>query len=177
MKKIEFGFSNDVDPKGSWEGIGIKSGLLLTDAEYYGAIKYEGDSYIIAKVTKDEYNRFPHLLENFIVRPAIADLYVDGSGTIFLDQKESLISQKLEIYLNTPQIKERISNIDDILKICNGVHKADKAFTFLTSEDNFITTSITHETFERKNEALKNCKGSFSEMQEQILSMNDNYMR
>jgi len=30
MKKIEFGYANEIDPKASWEGIGIRKGLLLT---------------------------------------------------------------------------------------------------------------------------------------------------
>ena len=49
MKIIEFGYSNDVNPKGSWEGIGIKEGLMLTEADYYGVVKYEDNSYLIAK--------------------------------------------------------------------------------------------------------------------------------
>lgn len=177
MKRIDFGFSNDFDPKGSWEGIGIKPGLLLTDAEYYGAIKYETNSYIVAKVVKDEYGRFPHLVDKFIVRPAIADLYVDGSGIIFLDQEESIISHQLESRLNEPQIRERVSDINGVLNNCNGVHMADMSFKFLTLGDRIVTTSITHEAFERKNSALKSCKGTFSQIQEQILNVNNNYSR
>ena len=33
MKKIEFGFSNDANPAGSHEGIGIKPGLFLWVAD------------------------------------------------------------------------------------------------------------------------------------------------
>ena len=177
MKKIEFGFTNFFDGKGPWEGIGIKPGLFLTDAEYYGAIQYEDNSYIVAKVTKDEYGRIPHLLGKFIVRPAIADMYVDGSGNIYLDQEESLISQLLEARLNEPQVRDRISNINGVLNNCNGVDMADRSFEFLTLDDRVITTSITHEAFERKNEALKSCRYSFSDLQEQLLSMNNNYRR
>ena len=177
MKRIDFGFSNDFDPKGSWEGIGIKPGLLLTNAEYYGAIKYETNSYIVAKVGKDEYGRFPHLVDKFIVRPAIADLYVDGSGIIFLDQEESIISSQLESRLNEPQIREKVSDINGVLNNCNGVHMADISFKFLTLGDRIVTTSITHEAFERKNSALKNCRDTFSEMQEQLLNVNNNYSR
>lgn len=176
MKKIEFGYSNDYNPKGSWEGIGIKPGLLLTDAEYYGAIKYDGNSYIVAKVIEDEYGKFPHMLGNFIVRPAIADLYADGSGVIFLDQEESILSQQLETSLNEPQNKNIITGINDIINNYNGIHFADKSFQFLTMEDSFITTSITHEAFERKNDLLKNCRSSISELQEQ-LNMDNNYRR
>lgn len=178
MKKIEFGFSNDYDPKGSWEGIGIKPGLLLTDAEYYGAIKYEDNSYIVAKVVEDEYGRFPHLLGNFIVRPAIADMYVDGSGTIFLDQEETMVTKQLESRLNSSQVKDRINDIDDVLNNCYGVHMADKSFRMITMDsDTVITTSITHEAFEMKNTYLKGCRASFSKLQEQLIGLNNSYKR
>ena len=177
MKKIEFGHSNDFNPKGSWEGIGIKPGLMLTEAEYYGTIKYEENSYIVARVTKDEYARFPHLLGNFIVRPAIADLYADGSGNIFLDQEESIVTRQLETHLNDPRIKDRINNINDVFNNCNGVHMADMSFKFLTLGDRFISTSITHEAFERKNEALKKCRKSFSQMQEQLMYFDNAHKR
>lgn len=177
MKKIEFYFNNQPDALGPVDGLGINPGLLLPDAEYYGAIKYEDNSYIVAKVTKDEYGRFPHLLGKFIVRPAIADMYADGSRTIYLDQEESLITKQLEARLNEPQVRDRISNINDIFNNCNGVYMADRSFKFLTLDDSVIATSITHEAFERKNEALKSCRYSFSNLQEQLLSMNNNYRR
>ena len=75
MKKIEFGFANEQNPRGSWEGIGIKPGLLLNEADYYGVVNVNRDSYIVAKVTKDDNNRYPQLLDKFIVRQAIADIY------------------------------------------------------------------------------------------------------
>ena len=177
MKKIEFGHNNDLDPKGSWKAIGINPGLLLHEAEYYGAIKYEENSYIVAKVTKDEYGNFPHLVGKFIVRPAIADMFPDGSGNIFLDQEETLVSQQIQARLNDPLIRDRITNIHGVINNCNGVYPADRAFKFLTLDDNFHTTSITHEAFERKNEAIKNCKKSFSQLQEQILSIENGYSR
>lgn len=177
MKKIEFYFNNQPDALGPVDGLGIKPGLLLPNAEYYGAIKYEDNSYIVAKVTKDEYGVFPHLMGKFIVRPAIADLYVDGSGNLFLDQEESIISHHLESRLNEPLVSERISDINGILNNCNDVHMADKSFHFLTLGDTFVATSITHEAFEKKNSALKSCRGSFSQIQEQLLSANNNYSR
>lgn len=177
MKKIEFGHSNDYDPKGSWEGIGIKPGLLLTDADYYGAIKYEDNSYIVAKVTEDEYERYPELLGKFIVRPAIADMYSDGSGIIFLDQEETIVSKELEDRINEPITRDRITSINDVRNFCSGTYMADMSFKFLTLGDKFITTSITHEAFERKNSALKSCRSSFSELQEQILNLENNYRR
>ena len=166
MKKIEFGFANDKNPNGSWEGIGIRPGLLITEAEYYGAVKYEDNSYIIAKIVKDDSKRYPDLVGNFMVRPAIADLYKDGSGIIYLDQEQSLIAHQLEKHLNSERIKDRIKSIDDVFRHCLNVHMADNSFTILTVGDQIITTSIKHQVFEEKNEALKNCHKSFSQLQE-----------
>lgn len=180
MQKIEFGFANEANPKGTWEGIGIKPNTLLTEADFYGTVKLERDSYIIAKVTEDKYNNYPQLVGKFLVRPAIADLYPDGSGIIFLDQEQSLEAYQLEDYLNSPQVKDKIFSIEDIIKLSNGVVPADKAFSMLTDQDRVVTTSITHEVFERKNNALKNCHLSFSELQmryEQQLETSENITR
>ena len=87
MKKIEFGHSNDNNPKGAWEGICISPDLPLLSADYYGAIELGDKSYIAAKVVDDEHNRYQELLDNFIVREALVDLYRDGSGFLILDQK------------------------------------------------------------------------------------------
>ena len=180
MQKIEFGFANEQNPKGTWEGIGIKQGLLLTEADFYGTVKVESNSYVVAKVSKDEYNRYPELLDKFLVRPALADLYPDGSGIIFLDQEQSLEAYQLEEYLNSPQVKDRITSIDDVINLSSGVVPTDKSFAILTDQDRVVTTSITHKAFERKNTALKNCHLSFSELQmryEQQLSESESVSR
>ena len=168
MKKIEFGFNNSEYPNGAWEGIGINPDLLLTEAEYYGAILYCDESYIVAKVINDKYNRYPKLLNKFIVRPAIADMRADGTGTIFLDQNETEVSKYLENTFNYPSNKGKTNSINDILRNFMGVSKANRAFDFLTLEDSFIVVSINHENFEIMNNALKNCSCLFSELQKQI---------
>lgn len=168
MKKIEFGYSNDIDPKGSHEGMGIKPTLLLTEADYYGAIEYEGNFYIVAKVVEDKYDKYPNLLGKFIVRDALADMYPDGSGILFLNQDQSLFARKLESFLNHEYVKGRINNLDDILKNCNGIHKANNMFILLEMGETILSTSILSEAFEEKNEALKNCHKSFSELQRSL---------
>ena len=66
MDKIKFGFANEKNPNGSWQGIGIKDGLMLLDADLYGEVSYVNEDYIVAKVVEDEYDRFPELLDKFI---------------------------------------------------------------------------------------------------------------
>lgn len=177
MKKIEFGYANDIDPKGSWEGIGIKQGLLLIEADYYGAIQYEGNSYIVAKVTEDKYGRFPDMVDKFIVRNAVVDIYADGSSTLFLNQEESLESKQFERYLNMEQLKDKVNNVSDVLNFINGVYAPNKSFRLLEMDDKIIATSITNEAFEVKNEAIKNCRQTISEMQRHIQEQTNSISR
>ena len=89
----------------------------------------------------------------------------------------SSLTKQLEARLNEPQIRGKIYDISGVINNCDGVYIADKTFKFLTLDDEFITTSITHEAFERKNSALKSCRDSFYEMQEKLLNVNNNYSR
>lgn len=140
MKKIEFGYANDYKPGGSWQGLGIKEGLLLADAEYYGVVNYGRDSFIVAKVIEDKYGRYPQLLGNFIVRPAIADMYSDGSGILFLDQEQSSIGEQIEKYLNIA--KSHINSYEDILKSCDFVQRGNRFFDLITDSDRIVATSL-----------------------------------
>lgn len=168
MEKIKFYFSNEYNPTGGTDGWGLTETSPIAEADYYGAIKYNGNSYIVAKITEDEYNRYPALLGKFIVRDAIADMYPDGSGTIYLDQVESLVSKQLEERLNSPEIIDYIHNINDVVNSCSGVGIADMSFQHLRYSG--YSVSIMHDVFQRKNETLKNCKGTFSQLQEQLES-------
>ena len=150
MKKIEFGFANEKKPTGSWQGTGINEQLAVTDAEYYGAVKFDGNSYIIAKVTEDRYGHWPNLVGKFIVRPAVANVYDDGSGIMFLDQEQSLRGRQIENFLNNPQFKDKIRNLDDIVNfIKNGISKNNEPFDACTIMDSYVATSIKHEEFEK----------------------------
>lgn len=174
MKKIEFGYSNDKGSNISWEGIGIKPGVLLLDADYYGAISTDAfHSYVVAKVTTDEYGNHPELLNNFIVRDAIADMYSDGSGNLILDQEQSLFAQQIEQYLNNGQVKDQIKDLDTILQI-NEINKANNFFSIIEMDKKIISTSIDHNVFQNKIDALQSCHKTFSDLQ---LSMsNENVM-
>ena len=165
MKKIEFGFSNDKSPTGSWQGIGIKEGLMLTEAMYYGAVQYDGNNYIIAKVVEDTYNRFPNLKGNFIVRQALCDIYADGSSVLMLNQDESIVTKKMEEYLNSNQVKDKINGYDDIIKLVSGIHRAPNSFLLAELDSTIIATSILPEVFEEKNYNIKNCHSPISELQ------------
>lgn len=176
MKKIEFGYANDQEPKGSWQGIGINEELPLMDAQYYGVVNYGKDSFLVAKVLEDEYGRYPELVSNFLVRPALADMFADGSGIMYLDQEQSKIGHEIETYLN--RVKEHIDSFDDVLKYCDFVQRGNRFFDLVTDGDRVISTSIKHDVFESKNNALKNCHQTFSDLQRQNeLSIGNNFSR
>ena len=168
MKKIEFGFSNDFEPTGSWEGIGIREGLLLTEADYYGAVEAYGKSYVVAKVTRNEYRNFPSLVGKFLVRDALVDVYADGSSVLYLDQEMSLEAQELQSILNVKQERYDINSADDVVACCEGVHEANKLFKLVAMDDRIISTSIAHDAFVVKREAIANCNRSMSAMQRSL---------
>lgn len=165
MKKIEFGFSNDSNPTGSWEGIGLREGVLLTEADYYGSISYANNNYIIAKVGEDEYHRFPELVGNFIVRQALCDLYADGSVILMLNQENDPVSRQIAEFLNSPQVKDRITKVEDIIRLGNDISRSPNSFILAELNDEVIATSIDPVVFAQKNEAIKNCRNSISDMQ------------
>ena len=175
-KRIEFGYANEMNPSGSWEGIGINQSLLLTDAEYYGSIQYGDESLIIAKVLKDEYGRFPELLDKFIVREALVDLYKDGSGILFLNQEKTLICKKLEELLNRKQIIEKITDINSIKNICSA-GGTTRAFDMIAMDDTIVATSIKPLVFKDKKDAINRCRGSISNMQKQLEEKTNNFSR
>ena len=179
MKKIDFGYSNDINPTGSYEGIGIKPGLLLSDADYYGSFNYNTDNYIVAKVTEDKYNNYPQLLGTFIVRQALVDMFADGSGILFLDQQENQATRMFEDMLNRPNNINNIKNIDDVKKILK-VYNSTPVFRNVENNDTnykVIATSIRHEEFESKNYYIKNCHSSISNIMKQLMEQTNELKR
>jgi len=157
MDKIKFGFANEMNPPGSWQGIGIKDGLLLLDADYYGEISYLDEDYIVAKVVEDEYDRFPELLNKFIVRPAVRRTYKDGSGILLLNQEENDQSRDLEALLNSEGVKEKITSNEDIKALSSEIKDASFDTNDLIYNNELISTSIVQEAFDKEIE--KNKKG------------------
>ena len=159
MRKIEFGYSNDLNTKGSWQGIGINPEVFLTSANYYGTIAVGADCFVVSKVVEDEYGRYPELLNKFIVRDAIYDLYPDGSGTLMLDQEVSEYAKQLEETLNTSRIKYKIGTVNDIFKNVAGINKPNHSFELMENDMAkypIIATSVRHSVFEKiKAKSLK----------------------
>ena len=175
MKTIEFGYDNSNNPTGSFEGISLETepGKYIYKGNYFGAINYNGDDYIVAKVIEADSNH-PELNNRFVVRSAIADLFSDGSGTIYLDQEQSFNGKTLEEELNRK--REQLENITDICRVLN-TNYGKRSFDALTfDKDNILVTAIRHDIFTRRKEALNNCTKSIVEMsleQEILYKKND----
>ena len=166
MKKIKFGFANESDPKGSFQGIGLKEGLLILDGEYIGAISCCGDTYVVAKI--HECLNHPEYVGKYIARKALYDMYKDGSGVLFLNQKEDYIIVKLESLINRCAEKQEIKSAEDLTKISDSIGPAPVIFKLAEQYDEILSCSIQPSVFEEKNELIKSCQSSFSELNKEI---------
>ena len=154
MLKIRFGFADSMNNFQGQEGIGIKNGVLLTYADYYGIINYSGSDYLVAKATEDESNNCPELVGNFIVRPATLHQYNDGSEELVLNQEEDNQSKMLEEILNNPVTKEIITSKDDIIGIPS-IEEGSFSADYLALGNEISATSISDEAFKREVEEMK----------------------
>lgn len=162
MKKIEFGFDNNLNPTGSWQGIGIKPKVMLLEAEYIGSVSIEGNNYIIVKTVDKSRNYQENML---FVRKALVDLFPSGNGILYLNQNENEITNGLENLLNNPNIKDKISTVEDIIQVCSAANYSLPSFRIIESSPEIIATSILPEVFEEKNNAINNCHKTFTQMQ------------
>lgn len=165
MKKIQFGYDNSKNPTGAWEGMSIDGKTHLYEADFYGFIEDKlSNNYVVAKVTEDkEYQE----ISKFIVRPALADIYYDLSGTIFLNMEHTNLSENIEKMVNN--LGDDVSLLSDIVdKLSEYIRLSnDKPLKVLSENEIIITTSILPNVFENKNVCLKSCHLSFSEMASQ----------
>lgn len=176
MKKISFGYNNLGIDSLYWEKPIIKEDVFLTEADYYGSIEFDGNYYIVAKVTSLKINNCPQLLGNFIVRQALCDVYANGDSVILLNQDETIVTKQLENHLNSSQIKQNISTIDDVINLTNGAKRSSMAFRaaeYFNSEMLFALSKLP-EVFEMKNSAINSCKRPISEMQ---IELQNSYTR
>lgn len=155
MLKIRFGFADSMNNFQGQKGIGIKDGVLLTYADYYGIINYSGSDYLVAKATEDESNNCPELVGNFIVRPATLHQYNDGSEELVLNQEEDNQSKELEERLNNPVKKEIITSKDDIIGIDPSIEEGSFSADYLALGNEISATSISDEAFKREVEEMK----------------------
>lgn len=171
MKKINFGYSNDNNPRGSSEGIGASPNLDIIDSEYIDFVRFDDNVYLISKVGmvfKGQENK----VGTIDVREVIADMYVDGSGIIFANQEKSSVCRSLESSL--ANAKDFIEKGVSVQQICGG-YRAPDSFKSLLNDGNsslieqpLHVVGIKPEIFQEKKRLLSNCRSSFSSMQREL---------
>lgn len=166
MKEVHFGYENSLNPIGSFEGIGTGKGLHgPVVGEYIDVISLSGEEYLISKVeVKKDIQGSDY---QYDVRRALADIYPDGSGILFLDQEQSEMCLRVSAMLNSAQGKECLDKGLTVREICEA-HMAPFSFECVTRANTVLATSILHEIFDVKKRRIASCHRSFSDMVEQM---------
>ena len=171
MKKIEFGSDDGLRPTGSWKNLGLANGVV--SGELIGLFNFEDEDYIVTKVG----NTFPdskYEANKMMVSRAVADLYKDGSGNIFIDQAGSLVCKDFEELLNSEKARTLLERGVSITDICNG-YPVSNAFRVLVDRYSVNAVAINHEVFENKKRQLSQCHSSFSDIKLQQCHENDKW--
>jgi len=165
MRRINLKYSNNAYDSYQKTTSNSKNQTII--ASYYGIIKHYNDYFLIAKdIGKNS---------NFIIRPSIIDIYINGSVDIILDEKKSSRAEQIEQYLNQLSFKDSIKDINDIIYIFKNISLVDTLFPFLSIEHTLNATIIPHEDFERKNDIIKNCNESLLQLKEKTMELENNY--
>lgn len=170
MSRIDFGYSNDNNAKGSFEGIGISPTDHIISAEFIDVIRLNERFYLISRVERAFKNE-EHKLGTIDVREVVADLYPDGSGVIFANQEKTYDCLKLENAL--ANAKNLLDKGMSVREICDG-HIPDKCYKYLFETDSkfpILVTGIKPNVFEEKRELISKCRSSFSNIQQQLMDM------
>lgn len=176
MKILHFGYDRSSHPYGTFdeEGLGLKeNGKLVgpTHGELICVIKLYNDNYIVYKVIK-AFNNDERYIGKYEVRRAIADLYSNGTGVLYIDKKKDYNSERLEAIINFDDFQNRLAAGEDFIKILDILPSNNYAFDGvlkMKDENECINVStIDHDVFEYKNNLLKACLSSMSDMQEKI---------
>ena len=176
MKILHFGYDRSSHPYGTFEqeGLGLKeNGKLVgpTYGELIDVINLYNENYIIYKVI-NAFNNDERYIGKYEVRRAIADLYANGTGVLYIDKKKDYNSEKLETIINYDDFQNRLANGEDFIKILDVLPSDNYAFDGvlkMKDENECINVcTIDHDVFEYKNSLLKKCLSSMSDMQEKI---------
>ena len=184
MKKVSFGFSNSMNPTGSFEGIGFgmvegSKAIGPTQGELIDVINIGDENYLVTKVTM-AFGNDPRFLDKVVARRALADVYADGSAILYVDQTPNNQSVMIEQILNNPTNAARLASGMEACDLCGG-RKASFAFECALRRDiqsvDASVTAITHEAFEKKNNLINRCHSSVSDMMGTIMENSENYQR
>lgn len=179
MIKVTFGYNNDMNLNGSFEGIEKYNGKYIT------VINYQGIDMLITEVI-DSYIGNNGDID---VREIAQNFYADGSYVNYSNQAKSEICKKLEDYLNSKKIKEEIKQGEPIIEILKkeGLVISDSRPHSIINENKIIpncVVSIRPELFEELKTVVKNGGKSIFSMykeiemlREEIIEIQDNAIK
>ena len=171
MKIVKYGYENSQNPTGSFEGIGFnmrENGKCVgpVTGEYLGVVRISSDDYLIAR-TKEAFANDENYVGNTCVRRALADLYPDGSGILFIDQETDHMCRQLERLFDHEKTRELMDSGIDAKRICGG-DIPPFAFECVTRGDKVFATAIEHDAFEEKRALISRCHNSFSNLEKEL---------
>lgn len=170
MIKIDFGREESNNPKGMFEKIGTDDGVLQGELTEF--INIEGSIYLISKI-ESTFRNSNYQVGDYYVKEAIADLYADGSITLFLNNGNEEMCRAIQGRLNSAEIKRLINEGMPISQVFKS-QLVPKSFIYLTLTDSPVpitTTEIDEHVFENKKQLINNCSQSISNMRQTIEDM------
>ena len=175
MKILHFGYNNSSNHfiSSTQEGLGLKKdGKLIgpTYGELIEVINYYSEVYIIYKVIK-AFDNNKDYIGKYEVRRAVADIYANGTGTVYIDSQKDFGALKLESIINSLEFQDKISQGISFNTLLNVSHNDSYAFDgALKIKDNETVSvcALSHDAFENKKRLLKMCLSSMADMQEKI---------
>ena len=166
-KIVSFGFDSSPNPTGQFEAPGLNEHKTIGPirGEFLGFIGYNGENYLVSKVieTYDSEDQ----IGKIDVRRALADIYPDGYGKLYLDSAHTLGCRTFERILNSERTKDKLDRGISLDKIVPD-NSFPFAFNCVTQLDYFNAIGISHEAFERKKALINGNYKTFSQLQEEI---------
>ncbi len=168
MKKLNFGYDNGRNPSGAFEGIGVTGiGEGPVAGDYLGVVNVNSANYIVTRVTQ----AFKDMgVGRIVVHEALADIYPDASGILFISQDKSQICFQLEQLFNMKESQQLIEKGVPLREICDG-KMAPFSFECVTRGETITATAIRPDVFLSKKQAINNCHSSFSRMQQELTAI------
>lgn len=167
MKIIDFGREESNNPKGGFDKIGTDDGII--SGQLIKFINIDGSTYLISRIN-ELFKDNSYQIGDYYVKEAIADLYADGSVTLFLNNGNREMCRAIQGRLNTGEIKRQINDGTPIENIFKS-QIIPNTFMFLTlyeSQVPLTATEINEDIFENKKALINSCHQSISNMQETI---------
>lgn len=161
MSKIKYRYdiSDAPVPTGQGNGIAEEIGCPI-EADFLGIIKHNGEDYLVSRTIKTLGDN--DSIGKVTVRRATAEIYPDGTGSIFLDINENEITKTMEEGLSTTFVNE-----NSLTNIIN--HRYDGVINdMLQKENELLATSIRTDVFNEKKKVNDTLDGHLDNVGKKI---------